>query len=310
MANDKGKLFAFCEGRRSLWDDGNIDLVMKTSLDNGKTWSALKVIWDDGEHTCGNPVPVFDPVSKQILIVATLNNDKVYLLSANENGEEWNMPFNITGQVKPDNWEWYATGPVHGLVMKYDRFKNRIVIPCNHTVKNDPKHRSHVIYSDNSGESWKIGGADGSVDTDECTVAELNNGNLLLNMRTNNNENSTRKLSFSQDGGNTWTEAKNEDNLWEPSCQGAMLSHPDSSGIIFFVNPRHQRKRKNLTLSISTDNGATWRHRICVLARKSAYSDMVFLPNGDLLIIFETGKLLPYGGIFSRTISATELFKW
>jgi len=51
ITTDKGTLLAFAEGRKnSSSDTGDIDLVMKRSEDNGKTWSDLKVIWDDGEN--------------------------------------------------------------------------------------------------------------------------------------------------------------------------------------------------------------------------------------------------------------------
>ncbi len=67
-----GKLLAFCEGRRNLMDKGNIDLVMKTSTDNGITWSNLKVIWNIGNNTCGNPSPVYDRVTGNIILIAYL----------------------------------------------------------------------------------------------------------------------------------------------------------------------------------------------------------------------------------------------
>ena len=40
----KGTLLAFCEGRRaSRSDTGDIDVVLKRSFDNGKTWSNPRV---------------------------------------------------------------------------------------------------------------------------------------------------------------------------------------------------------------------------------------------------------------------------
>ena len=61
LKSQNGTLLAFAEGRKnSCSDTGDIDLVLKKSSDNGNTWSALKVIWDDGNNTCGNPSPVLD----------------------------------------------------------------------------------------------------------------------------------------------------------------------------------------------------------------------------------------------------------
>ena len=61
-----GDLLAFAEGRESLADEGNIDLVMKRSRDNGHTWGELQVIIDNGEDTAGNPAPVVDRTTGRI----------------------------------------------------------------------------------------------------------------------------------------------------------------------------------------------------------------------------------------------------
>src|SRR5687768_3537968 len=56
-----GTLLAFAEGRKSGGGDaGDIDLLLKRSTDNGRTWSQIQVVWDDGTNTCGNPCPVVD----------------------------------------------------------------------------------------------------------------------------------------------------------------------------------------------------------------------------------------------------------
>ncbi len=51
-----GDLLAFCEARRlSRSDTGDIDLLLRRSVDGGKTWSAPSTVWDDDKNTCGNP---------------------------------------------------------------------------------------------------------------------------------------------------------------------------------------------------------------------------------------------------------------
>ncbi len=58
IANN-GDVLIFAEARKnSCSDTGNIDLVMRRSTDNGKSWGPINVIWDDGENVCGNPAPV------------------------------------------------------------------------------------------------------------------------------------------------------------------------------------------------------------------------------------------------------------
>jgi len=76
-------------------------------------------------------------------------------------------------------WTWYATGPGCGIQTR----TGRLVIPCDHNVAepNDIR-RAHVIYSDDCGQTWKIGGIVGD-GVNECQVVELADGSLMLNMR-------------------------------------------------------------------------------------------------------------------------------
>lgn len=302
IVTGSGKVLAFCEGRKSLMDNGDIDLVMKSSADNGKTWSNLKVVWDNQNNTCGNPSPVFDKVSNSVILLATLNNEKVFALKSNNEGDSWEQPVDITASVKDDKWKWYATGPVHAIQLAQGVNNNRIVVPCNHTLTGVDRHISHVIYSDNSGLTWQRGGSVSAEKTDECTVAELTNGDLLLNMRNSDRLLPNRKTSISNDGGLNWTSPVFDSTLIEPVCQGSLLRYSFNPDILLFTNPKHKKKRKNLTLSISKDNGKTWARQLTIHTQKSAYSDMAVLTNGDLLCLFETGKLLPYGGVVSTII--------
>lgn len=302
IKTESGKLLAFCEGRQSLFDHGNIDLVMKTSTDNGATWSSLKVIWNQGNNTCGNPAPVFDKVTGDVIVVATLNNDRVYVLKSKDEGNSWETPAEITASVKKENWKWYATGPVHAIQLAQAAHKNRIVIPCNHTETGSDIHQSHVIFSDDNGLSWKLGGIVPTRKTDECTVAELSNGDLLLNMRTNDRTLPNRKVSLSKDGGASWSEAIYDSSLIEPICQGSLLKYPDASNVLLFSNPSHCKSRKNLVISVSKDDGKSWIKKIPVFKKRSAYSDITVLKNGNIICIYETGKLLPYSGIVIKTI--------
>ena len=304
-----GKLLAFCEGRKGLMDRGDIDLVMKSSEDNGNTWSSLKIIWDMGPNTCGNPSPVFDKVTGEVIVVASLNNDKVYVLRSKDEGGHWEQPRDITAAIKPGNWKWYATGPVHAIQLEQPTFKNRIVMPCNHTTLDNGQHVSHVIYSDDHGMSWQLGGSVPNPKTDECTVAELSGGALILNMRNNDRGLPHRKISMSSDGGVTWTGAVFDSTLIEPVCQGSLLRYSFTPDVLLFSNPWHKQKRKNLTLSISPDNGKSWAKQVTVFVGKSAYSDLVALNNGDVLCLFETGKLWPYAGISFKIIHRDRIIK-
>src|SRR5690606_27840988 len=102
--------------------------------------------------------------------------------------------------------------------------KGRLVIPCDHIEAASKKYYSHAIYSDDSGETWKLGNSTPQDQVNESTVAELYNGNLLLNMR-NYNATGFRQVSISKDGGHSWSDLKGDPTLIEPICQGSLLNY-------------------------------------------------------------------------------------
>ncbi|MCS7073277.1 MAG: glycoside hydrolase [Bacteroidia bacterium] len=299
---NNNRLIAFAEGRKSLRDHGNIDLVYKISDDSGKSWSNIQVLWNDGKQTCGNPTPVFDEVTCDVLLIATLNNDRMFVFRSQDNGNTWSIPQEITSSVKENSWSWIASGPGHAIqLLRHSSYRNRILIPCNHTTQGSSQHRSHVIFSDDNGKTWKIGGLVPSLFTDECMAVELSDGTVLLNMRNQNKKQNCRKISLSHNGGQDWTIPVCDSNLVEPTCQASILSATSST--LYFLNPRHAIQRKNLTLQQSTDDGKTWQLVQVLRNGKSAYSDMVELPNGAVLCVYEAGRFLPYSGIFYQIIN-------
>jgi sialidase-1 len=54
-------VLAFCEARGDTGSDwSDVDLVLRRSLDGGRTWTAMQIIADAGPLTAGNPCPVVD----------------------------------------------------------------------------------------------------------------------------------------------------------------------------------------------------------------------------------------------------------
>ena len=56
--NGPARLLAFAEGRNSLNDNGENDLVIKSSIDSGVHWSALKLVCDMPTRSLNNPCAV------------------------------------------------------------------------------------------------------------------------------------------------------------------------------------------------------------------------------------------------------------
>lgn len=326
VTTKNGTLLAFCEGRKNNCSDaGNIDLVLKRSEDGGKTWSKLQVVWDDGENTCGNPAPIVERKSGAIILVSTWNlgtdhekdiiaktskdTRRIFVLSSKDDGKTWSGAEEITKNVKQENWTWYATGPGSAIQVKKGKYKGRLVVPCNHVEAETKSNRSHVIYSDDRGKTWNLGGITRQDSVNETTVAELSNGTLMLNMR-NASKKRNRQVATSSDGGITWSDVYPDSTLIEPVCEGHLMQYKAGrKTALAFSNPASKTKRKSMTVRISYDGGKTWPLKKLIYDGPSAYSDMAVLPNGNLACFYEAGYAKAYEGIAFEEIPMKD-FSW
>ena len=310
LATGPDTVLAFAEGRKGgRGDAGDIDLLVKRSTDGGQTWGAPIVIWDDSTNTCGNPAPVLDEETGDIHLLMTWNKGsdtegeimagtseeprRVFHSRSTDGGLTWSTPRDISETARHPEWRWYATGPVHGIQMQNGPFEGRLVIPANHSTpaeERDPAtYRSHIVYSDDNGATWKRGGVHEPY-TNESTVVELLDGRLMQNMRSYHGQNQ-RAVSTSIDGGATWTPAALDSTLIEPVCQASLLrySWPTEAypkGILLFSNPAsHQREK--MTIKASFDEGVTWAAEHEVYEGSSAYSSLVNLADGRIGLLFE-----------------------
>jgi sialidase-1 len=282
IVSDK-TIIAFCEARKnSRKDKGDIDIVVRTSKDNGNKWSRMRVVHDDGRNTVGNPCPVFDKKTGDVWLAFCRNNNKVFVTRSRNNGRSWSDPLEITDQVSRRNWAWYATGPGHGLQLR----NGRLLIPCNHKEKGLFKRtRSHIFYSDD-GNYWSLGGTIPK-QSNECMVAETSRG-AYLNARTSITR--RRRLhAWSRDGGESWFNMGYHNELVDSVCQASVTSFNNT---FFFCNPS-SLFRKNLTIRFSKDNCRTWSKGRTIHKGPSAYSDMSVLKD-RVLCLFENGDKHPY----------------
>jgi sialidase-1 len=304
LVSPRGTLLAFCEGRKKgRGDTGDIDLLLKRSLDGGKTWQPVQVVWDDAGHTCGNPCPVIDRASSTIWLLLTHNFGEdteaqiiegkskgtrtVWVTQSTDDGATWPKPLEITQDVKKRDWTWYATGPGVGIQTR----SGRLVIPCDNKVAGTKARQSHVIFSDDSGKSWKLGGVVGP-GCNESQVVELADGSLMLNMRSYQGNN-RRLVAISKDNGLTFAKPVEDAALIEPVCQASLLRSPGAKGGLLFSNPA-STKREKMTVRLSRDEGKTWRIAKVLHEGPAAYSCLAVLADGSIACLYERGQKHPY----------------
>ncbi|HUT35951.1 MAG TPA: sialidase family protein [Planctomycetota bacterium] len=318
IVTPKGTILAFCEGRKkSSSDTGDIDIVLKRSTDGGKTWGKMQVVADHGPHVIGNPCPVVDRSTGTIWMPLTRNRSDepeghimkgttseprtVWLTKSTDDGLTWSEPVNISDTTRKPHWRWYATGPGVGIQLK----SGRMVIPCDNSDHSDPKkhpYGSHVIYSDDHGATWKLGGTI-TDKVNECQVAELADGTLMMNMRSYAGKH-RRAVSTSNDGGLTWAPPALDEALVEPVCQASFLRYTlaetHGKNRLLFSNPA-SASRVNMTVRLSYDEGRTWPVAKTINPGPSAYSCLTVLPDMTIGCLYERGDRGAYEKItFAR----------
>ncbi|GAB3041776.1 sialidase family protein [Spirosoma pulveris] len=319
-----GTLLAFAEGRRTDCSDfGDVDIVFRSSKDNGQSWGPIRTAVDFGAMQAGNPAPVFDlsdprfPKGRLFLLYNTgtaseadvrkgLAVREVWYKTSTDGGQTWSEPVNITPQVSrpnkpdmnpgyafPDDWRSYANTPGHALQLRKGRYKGRIFVAANHS-EGSPQpqfrdYRAHGFYSDDHGRSWKLTPTIPYPGGNESTAAETTTGGLLLNARNQSGDVKNRLLAFSASAGESWDPVVVATDLPDPVCQGSMITYQPRRGqpVLLFANANSQTSRTNLTVRVSRNNGKSWSVGKSIYAGSSAYSDLVVQQDNTIGVLYE-----------------------
>lgn len=318
----QGDLLAFAEGRvLGSGDFGDINIVLKRSTDNGKTWSPLQVVVDYENLQAGNPAPVVDkmdpayPQGRIFLFYNTGNNHEyevrmkkgyreVWYITSLDGGQTWSTPVNITAQTHkiqqpdvnpaynfPEDWRTYANTPGHAMQIENGPYKGRIFVAANHSEGDAKKdftdYVAHGYYTDDHGKTFKISENVPLWGSNESTAAEISGGRLMMNSRDQNGEKRYRIVSISEDGGSTWSKSDHDTNLPDPVNQGSLLYLGRLKGKdhIAFCNANHQTRRDNLTVRISNDDGKSWFKNLVIAKSPEGYKGSAFSAYSDLVKI-------------------------
>jgi sialidase-1 len=314
-----GAVLVFAEGRRGgSSDTGDIDIVAKRSADGGCTWSAQAVVADTGPNTIGNPAPVVDPASGDIVLLSVRNGPvseaqilrgeasaedtrRVFVQRSTDDGRTWTDPREITDTTKRADWRWYATTPGHAIALT----SGRLVVPANHSIAppaGSPDtgaeakyYGGHSLYSDDHGRTWQIGYVDdnpnGYLNVNETIAAQLPDGRVYFNTRDHNGTApGNRADAYSSDGGTTLDKPfRPQATLVAPVVQASVLQLKGKNAPLLFSGPSDPSARVAMAIRTSTDGGVTWGQPRHVTGLPAAYSDLVQLGGTTVGLLYETG---------------------
>ena len=287
--SNQGTLLAIFDARYDYSRDlqGNIDIALHRSTDQGLTWQPVQTVLDMGEW--GGLPQKYNGVSDACILVdkntgdiyvaglwmhGLLDKDGKWIEGLNESstvwthqwkgkgsqpgtglketcqfmiakstddGLSWSFPDNITAKTKHPEWWLFAPAPGQGITLK----DGTLVFP---TQGRDEKGLpfSNITYSKDHGKTWVTSNS-AYQDVTECSVVQLNDGALMLNMRDNRNrghkEVNGRRICTTTDLGASWKEhPTSRKALVEPTCMASLHRHEyieegKKKSMLLFVNP-------------------------------------------------------------------------
>jgi sialidase-1 len=316
-----GAILAMAEGRARHADQANNKLILRRSLDGGRTWGAQRIIADDGDNCLNNPCAVVEQQSGRVYVLyqsypagLSERDGKIkpglegpaivrnYLVHSDDEGQTWSQPRDITRTTKtPERVTILASGPGIGIQLRRGPHAGRLIMPFNE----GPFGQWNVlsVYSDDRGASWSLGQAapgcrvpDGKGGTislvNEVQMVELADGSVLLNSRKWGGA-PARKTATSRDGGVTWTAIREDHALTDPGCMGSIyrLTFPGNGeqSRILYSGP-DIKGRSNGTVWLSYDEAQTWQVKKVLYPGSYAYSVLTSLPDGTIGCLFETDE--------------------
>ncbi len=278
VVTTRGTVLAYCEARKSDRGDwGTIDVLMRRSVDGGRTWlprqqvvhvegdlpinpvAAAQNLDKPGENTVNNPVAIVDHETGTIHFLYCLEYMRCFYMRSDDDGESWSEPVEITKAFeafRPDyDWKVLATGPSHCIQLTHGPKKGRLVVPVWLSLgTGGHAHRPSVtatIFSDDHGASWQRGDiavpdTDEWVYPNETVVVQLADGRVMLNSRSESKQH-RRLITLSPDGATRWSTPKFDDALLEPICMAGLVRVRDSRdgkrGLLAFSNPHNLARR-------------------------------------------------------------------
>jgi sialidase-1 len=265
----------------------------------GKTWDTVLLI-KSGGNTLNNPVMFVN--EEQLVFIYCKNYKEIWKCVSTDDGKSFSTSERVNFESSVDFfYNVVAVGPGHGIV-----HNGRMIVPVWFAYNHEDEKSHHpsyisTFYSDDRGESWKVGEIIFQSELrnpSECALAITAENELLISIR-HEGEIKRRGLAKSTDGISAWEDLRFEENLSDPVCMGSMAHQ---NGRIYHSNCDSDHERKNLTVKISDDCFKTCRN--IYVSDVGGYSDIAIWED-KLFILYEKTILT---GSKERPFKPFELF--
>jgi hypothetical protein len=305
-------VLACTEGRYENCDAGPHDLLLRRSTDGGATWTPSQTLVAAVNGECwANPTFVVDRVTGEVFLFYNLcvrlpentscsaDYSTMYVISSVDSGATWSEPRELTALFAdfPYNWSMHGPGPGHGIQLD----SGRLLLTVSHRTiitgvpASERNYGVSTLYSDDHGRTWRSGGAvpmgPEYPTVGEARLVQRTDGTILMNSRAGSGANWSRSVTVSNDRGLTWSVPRLDDGAWlfngvdagllrltggprSPAVSRLVLSRPDAP------------MRWNMTVSVSYDEGHSFRYSRVVNPGRSFYSDLTRLSDGTIVLLY------------------------
>ena len=299
-------------------------LVAQYSEDNGKTWSdpitVAGTAETGGNYGHGDASIVTNRDNGEIVGIMTsagtyghgffagtaAEPPRWKTITSRDGGLTWETPVDHTDDLfgancsNPDTKTWQSGFSGSGAALQkrdgtlVSSFVNRAA---------DNSQNFHFFMSKDGGKSWYVSGTSGTTRADEPKTLERNNGDLAISVRASG----YNYYNYTSDDGATWynaPETRFTTGISGNACDGEYMVwcstvEGNPWDIAFQTIPNHS-SRQNVSIALSTDEGATFGAPKTICPRGSAYSAAVVLPDGTLGVYYEENGV--YGGFVMRFV--------
>ncbi|TDD59472.1 hypothetical protein E1263_14920 [Kribbella antibiotica] len=298
-------ILACTEGRHEVCDAGPHDLLIRRSIDGGRSWApSVAVVPSVNGQSWANPAFVVDNSTGEVFLFHGLcvrlpqntscssDSSTVHVISSTDSGATWGEARNLTALFDhfPHNWAMHGPGPGHGIQLT----SGRLLLTVGHRTiitgvpAAERRYGVSSIYSDDHGRTWRSGGevplGPGLPHMGEARLVERADGSVILNSRPGSGNDWPRGVAISTDGGLSWS---------RPTLDfGAGLFNGVDTGFIRYTDDRvlfsrpDAPMRRNMTVSVSYDEGDSFRYSRVVHSGRSYYSDLGRLSDGTIVLLY------------------------
>ena len=299
-------------------------LVAQYSEDNGRTWSDPVTVAGTsetgGNYGHGDASIVTNRENGEIIGIMTSAGTYGHgffagtaeepprwkTIISRDGGITWEAPVDHTDDLfgancsNPNTNTWKSGFSGSGAALQK---RNGTLVSSFVNRQADNSQHFYFFMSKDGGQNWYVSGTSGTSGADEPKTLERNNGDLAISVRSSG----YNYYNYTSDDGATWhmpSQTRFTSGISGNACDGEYMvwcstveGNPWNVALQTLPN---SGSRQNVSIALSTDEGATFGTPKTICPRGSAYSAAVVLPDGTLGVYYEENGI--FGGYTMRFV--------